>query len=315
MANDPLQFIDGRGHERRGRQDRAGRQTGLDFGHRTSHRAAARPRLTAPLGEPRYIVTQGRVVWDLHRFGEQQQVLGCDAPDTLSGIVIGSTERSTERRAERVSEIVAAGRCETMENDPQPHRSHGFAARQPVQDPVNDPVERGAVHDGNYNDGMLAVRYLALAALAVWLGGMVVLAFIVAPATFRVLQDADPSGGRVIAGALFSELLSRFDLLAYTCGGVVLVALFAMKFLGPPPAAFVLRAAIVAAMLGIAVYSGRSVSREIARIQAAVATPVDELSAADPRRMRFAALHRTSTTLMTVNMGLGLVLLFWYARE
>jgi uncharacterized membrane protein len=230
-------------------------------------------------------------------------------------MVVGSNERPAERRAERVSQILTPGRGETMQNDAHAVRPDGFAARQCVQDPVDDPVERGAVHGGNYNDGMLAVRYLALAALAVWLGGMVVLALIVAPATFRVLQDADPSGGRVIAGALFGELLSRFDLLAYTCGGVVLVALFAMKFLGPPPAAFVLRATIVAAMLGIAVYSGLSVSREIARIQAAVAMPVDELSAADPRRARFAALHRTSTTLMTVNMGLGLVLLFWYARE
>ena len=202
-----------------------------------------------------------------------------------------------------------------MQNDPQSVRTHGFATRQPLQDPIGDPVERGAVHGGNYNDGMLAVRYLALAALVVWLGGMVVLGVIVAPTTFRVLQDADPGGGRVIAGALFGELLSRFDLLAYTCGGVVLVALFVMKFLGPPPAAFVVRAAIVAAMLAIAVYSGVSVSREIARIQAAVATPVHELPAADPRRVRFDALHRTSTTLMTVNMGLGLVLLFWYARE
>jgi hypothetical protein len=171
------------------------------------------------------------------------------------------------------------------------------------------------VHGGNYNDGMLAIRYLALAALVVWLGGMVVLSLIVAPTTFRVLQEADSSGGRALAATLFGHLLSQFDLLAYTCGGVVMVALFVMKFLGPPPAAFVVRAAIVAAMLAIAVYSGVPVSREIARIQAGVAQPVDDLPAADPRRLRFDALHRTSTTLMTVNLGLGLVLLFWYARE
>jgi uncharacterized membrane protein len=162
---------------------------------------------------------------------------------------------------------------------------------------------------------MLAIRYLALAALVVWLGGMVVLSVIVAPTTFRVLQEAGSGGGRVIAGALFGELLSRFDVLAYACGGVVLVALFVMKFLGPPPAGFVVRAAIVAAMLAIAVYSGVPVSREIAQIQAAVTAPINELPEADPRRMRFDALHRTSTTLMTVNMGLGFILLFWYARE
>jgi hypothetical protein len=162
---------------------------------------------------------------------------------------------------------------------------------------------------------MLAIRYLALAALVVWLGGMMVFSLIVAPTTLRVLQEADASGGRALAGALFGDLLARFDLLAYTCGGVVLVALFVMKFLGPPPAAFVVRAAIVATMLAIALYSGMPVSREIASLQAGVAQPITELPAGDPRRLRFDALHRTSTTLMTVNMGLGLVLLFWYARE
>jgi hypothetical protein len=162
---------------------------------------------------------------------------------------------------------------------------------------------------------MLAIRYLALAALVVWLGGMVVLGLIVAPTAFRVLQEADPSGGRIVAGALFGELLRQFHLVAYACGGVVLVGLFMMKFLGPPPAAFVVRAGIVAAMLAIAVYSGVGVSRELAQLQTTVTQPINDLPAADPRRVRFAALHRTSTTLMTVNMGLGLVLLFWYARE
>jgi hypothetical protein len=162
---------------------------------------------------------------------------------------------------------------------------------------------------------MFAIRYLALAALVVWLGGMVVLSVIVAPTTFRVLQEAESGGGRVLAGALFGEVLSKFDLLAYACGGVVLVGLFVMKFLGPPPAAFVVRAAIAAAMLAIAVYSGVPVSHELAQIQAAVTAPVHDLPPADPRRMRFDALHRTSTTLMTVNMALGFVLLFWYARE
>src|SRR5882672_9051194 len=103
---------------------------------------------------------------------------------------------------------------------------------------------------------MLVVRYIVLAALVVWLGGMLVLGGVVAPATFRVLQAADPDNGRVLAGLLFGDVLRQFHLLAYACGVVVLIGLFLMKFLGPPPPAFVLRSMIVAAMLGIALYSG-----------------------------------------------------------
>lgn len=162
---------------------------------------------------------------------------------------------------------------------------------------------------------MFAVRYLALAALVVWLGGMIVLALLVAPSTFRVLQAHDAATGRVLAGALFGDILRHFYVLAYGCGAVIFLCLFIMKFVGPPPRAFALRAAIVAVMLALAVYAGVPVSREIAQLQSDVAGPINQLPDTDARRVRFDRLHATSTTLMTVNMGLGLVLLFWYVRE
>jgi hypothetical protein len=162
---------------------------------------------------------------------------------------------------------------------------------------------------------MLAVRYLALAALVVWLGGMAVLGLIVAPSTFRVLQAADPAAGRVLAGALFGEILGQFHLLEYACGGLLFVCLLVLKFVGPPPRGFVPRLALVAIMLGLAVYSGVPVTREITRLQSEVTGPISALAETDARRVRFDRLHQTSTALMTVNMALGLVLLFWYAGE
>jgi hypothetical protein len=162
---------------------------------------------------------------------------------------------------------------------------------------------------------MFGVRYIALAALVVWLGGMIVLGLLVAPSTFRVLQAADPATGRVLAGALFGDILRQFYQLAYVCAAVILICLFVMKFMGPPPRAFILRAAIVAAMLALAMYAGVPVSREIAQIQSQVSKPMNALPDTDPRRVRFNQLHATSTTLMTINIGLGLVLLFWYVKE
>lgn len=104
---------------------------------------------------------------------------------------------------------------------------------------------------------MLAVRYVALGALVVWLGGMVT--------------------------ALFGRFLQPFQLIAALCGAVILVSLFIMKFVGPPPHDFVLRAALTALMLLLVLA---------------------------------AAVFRNATTeLMIVNLALGLVLLFWYVRE
>jgi uncharacterized protein DUF4149 len=162
---------------------------------------------------------------------------------------------------------------------------------------------------------MLAIRYAALTALVVWLGGMVILGLLVAPSTFGVLQSSDPANGRMLAGAVFGTILRRFHIVAYACGAILFISLFVMKFVGPPPQAFVVRAAIVFLMLLLALYSGFPVTREIESIQSQISGPVSRLPEADPRRIRFDTLHRTSTVLMTINMGLGLMLLFWYVRE
>jgi hypothetical protein len=104
---------------------------------------------------------------------------------------------------------------------------------------------------------MLAVRYVALAALVVWLGGMVT--------------------------AVFGDLLRPLHRVGLLCGGVILAGLFVMKFVGPPPHAFVPRAALTALMLLI-------------------------LGAS-------AVFRSASGTLLGINLALGCLLLFWYVRE
>ena len=110
---------------------------------------------------------------------------------------------------------------------------------------------------------MFVVRYVALVALSIWFSDL-------------LLRST-------LAGRLSGELLSLSRLVAYAGGAVVLVGLFAIKFLGPPPRAFPLRAAVVALMLGIVAYT-------------------------DIR-------HEHTRTLDAVNVALGMLLLAWYARE
>jgi hypothetical protein len=167
----------------------------------------------------------------------------------------------------------------------------------------------------NYNGAMFVVRQIGLVALAVWLGGMSVIAFLVAPTTFRVLEAAEPHNGRVLAGALFGEVLQGFHLLAYACGVILLLSLLIIKFVGPPPRAFKVRTGIVTLMLAIALYSGVPLTRALAGLQSSVGAPIHTLPEADPRRQHFDRLRATSTALWTVNIALGLISLAWYARE
>ncbi len=114
---------------------------------------------------------------------------------------------------------------------------------------------------------MLMLRYAYVLALAVWLGGMVVLGAIVAPSVFQVLPAYAPVAGRALAGAVFGTVLQRFHYVAYASGGVLLVTLVGMALLGPRPRSFAIRAAIIAVMLGVALYSGVVVLGEIDTLQ------------------------------------------------
>jgi hypothetical protein len=81
---------------------------------------------------------------------------------------------------------------------------------------------------------MLAIRYLTLAALVVWLGGMVTLGLIVAPS---------------------AEEMQHFHSIGFACGAIIFICLFVLKFVGPPPHYFFRRAGIVAFMLVVAAYA------------------------------------------------------------
>jgi hypothetical protein len=103
---------------------------------------------------------------------------------------------------------------------------------------------------------MVAVRYAALAALVLWLSGMLSL----------------------VAGDSL-----RHQIVWYGCGALVLLSLFVMKFVGPPPRAFIPRASIVAIMLIIELLG---------------------------------AFQQLSMPVATgASLALGAILLFWYAHE
>ena len=104
------------------------------------------------------------------------------------------------------------------------------------------------------------VRYVAVVALAIWVGGTM------AP-FWRGGQLDVPLWGP----------------LAYACGATELVSLFVLKFVGPPPRAFPVRAALVVFMIAVAAYA--NVMR------------VDTIAPA------------------LLNVAAGLILLSWHAHE
>lgn len=103
---------------------------------------------------------------------------------------------------------------------------------------------------------MAVVRYVALAALVVWLAGMLSIVF-----------------GDALRGAYVPA----------ACGVLVFVSLVVIKFVGPPPRAFLIRAAIVGCMLILTALAALS------RVPPAIA--------------------------VRLNLALGVILLVWYVYE
>ena len=162
---------------------------------------------------------------------------------------------------------------------------------------------------------MFALRYAALAAIALWAGGIVILGAVAAPATFDVLAARGLADHRVLGGAIFGEVLRRFHFVAYGCAAVLFLSLLLRAILGPRPAYFGMRFAIFALMLTCTLYSGLVLSRRIEDARAAAGGAPSTLAAGDPRRIEFGRLHQLSTILQLVPVAGGLALLFWEARD
>jgi hypothetical protein len=157
---------------------------------------------------------------------------------------------------------------------------------------------------------MLALRYAALVAAALWVGGLVVLGAVAAPSAFDTIAARGLSDGRVVAGAVVGEALRRFHLLSYACGAIIIGSLLVRAALGPRPAHFAARFGIACAMLATSLVSGIVISGriEVARLEAGGAPSA--LPEGDPRRATFGRLHAVSTLLQLVPVAGGLALLY-----
>jgi hypothetical protein len=162
---------------------------------------------------------------------------------------------------------------------------------------------------------MRFLRYLYVLALVMWLGGMAIAGLVVAPTTFSVLEAWNPSTGRVLAGDVFGAVLARVSVVGYIAGAVMFLVLTIMRLLGPRPRAYGVRVAVIAAMLGLILYSDRVAAPRIDELQSQVDGPMNQLPASDARRIEFDHLHSLSTSLVVAAMLGGLVLVAWETRE
>lgn len=156
---------------------------------------------------------------------------------------------------------------------------------------------------------MQLLRFVSIAALAGWAGGLVALGAVVAPGLFDALASADAAGGREMAGRLFGAVFADFQLMAWIAAGIAVTSLALRAAIGPRPRRLAIRLWTIGAMVAASLVTRFVIGPAIDDIRERTAGPVAALAAADPTRVLFGRLHGASTALMllTVAGGLGLI--------
>lgn len=150
------------------------------------------------------------------------------------------------------------------------------------------------------------VRSLYHLALAILVGGGLVLGAAAAPAIFATVRS------RGEAGSIFGAVLARWDGLAIFCVVMLVItsALMAgIEITGAPEARLIVRW-VALAVLGAAVLYASGYASPIARTIRAQTPAWDDMPESAPARREFAKMHRASSSAMRLGIIAGLVAMF-----
>ena len=162
---------------------------------------------------------------------------------------------------------------------------------------------------------MIGLRVASLILLAFWVGGLAALGFVAAPAIFATLEQADPTGGRTLAGMVFGAVFSRFQYISLAIGGVLIGLLILRALLGPRPLRLAWRVWTVAAMLGFTIATAFYIAPRIDRLRQETTGTMAALPDTDPRKAEFGRLHGISNILMLATLLGGVGLIWMEARD
>jgi putative copper export protein len=151
---------------------------------------------------------------------------------------------------------------------------------------------------------MNLLRFVMLLSLAVWIGGIIFFAFVVAPTVFSVLPTHD------LAGRVVNRSLTVLHWMGIVSGIVYLItsmiyARVDVGYLQP----FAARHALVMLMVVLSLVSMFAVASKMEVLRADMGI-IDNIPQSDSRRIEFNELHRWSTRLEVGVFAMGLAVLY-----
>ena len=151
---------------------------------------------------------------------------------------------------------------------------------------------------------MTFLRFLMLLSLVVWIGGIIFLAFVVAPSLFTILPT------RQLAGSVVTRCLGALHWIGLGCGVTFLLCSLAESH----GTVLNLRNGALVGMLALTLVSQIVLGGKMQRLRDDMGE-IDKIAATDARRVEFNALHQWSTRLEVIVLLLGLVAIYDVARQ
>ena len=156
---------------------------------------------------------------------------------------------------------------------------------------------------------MSFVRFLMLLSLVVWIGGLILFAFVVAPAVFAVLPT------RQLAGNVVSRTLGILHWIAICCGVVfVVTSMIDSRVINGVLHPFALRNLVIYAMIILTLVGMFAIAPRMLALREQM-NPIDAVPHDDSHRVEFNRLHHWSTRIESSVLVLGLAVLYLTARR
>ena len=150
--------------------------------------------------------------------------------------------------------------------------------------------------------------------LACWFGAALFFGAVVAPAAFGVLRSFDLPNANEIAGSIVTRSLSVINIAGFVIALLLLLSLL-LRRNSASRVSFIIEC-VCLVLIAVATGVGHWViAARMRALRAAMVLPIDQIPAADARRIAFGALHGYSVNALGLAMIAALVALVLMARN
>jgi len=137
---------------------------------------------------------------------------------------------------------------------------------------------------------------------------------VVAPAAFGVLRSFGLPNASEIAGSIVTRTLGVVNVAGFAIA-VLLLLTASFRRDAQRPGGFIIQCAALAVVLLTTAVGHWWIAAKVRALRAAMELPIDQIAAADPRRVEFNALHGYSVKALGIAMIAGLVALVFMGRN